>query len=358
MIFMGDIPPPVHGMAAINKALLECSQARGLVYFINTAPSALASCFNSRFWLLIKAAFFFPVTVQLLWGLFRRRDRVFYRSLNGGTGQFFDVCWLWLARLAGAQIFLHHHASSYLLVPTSLFKLVQKAAGANAQHIVLGKAMHQALMLNYNVPTEKIRIISNSAFFSMDETASTAQKPTLHIGYLANLSTAKGLDIFLAVVHQLHRRQIPFIATIAGPCADTTLSKTLKQSLEDIPALTWTGPVYGEAKRAFLAPLDVFVYPSRNEAEPLVLYEAAQQGALLVGSQSGCMQDVIARLGGFSYHLQEPDEWVNWAVGIIDAADVTAAAKSARKAAFHAAISESKHDLNNLLNDFFHAAAR
>ena len=242
---MGDIPPPVHGMAAINKALLECSQARGLVYFINTAPSALASFFNSRLWLLIKAAFFFPVTAQLLWALFGRRDRVFYRSLNGGTGQLFDVCWLWLARLAGAQVFLHHHASSYLLVPTRLFTLVQKAAGLNAQHIVLGKAMRQALTQNYNVPIEKIRVISNAAFFSLNEVVDTATKPVLHIGYLANLSIPKGLDVFLEVVHQLHQKKIPFSATIAGPCADTTLRKKLKETLENIPSLTWTGPVYG-----------------------------------------------------------------------------------------------------------------
>lgn len=355
---MGDIPPPVHGMAAINKELLECSQKRGLVYFINTAPSALASSFNTRLWLLIKAIFFFPVTAQLLWALFGRKERVFYRSLNGGAGQVFDVCWLWLARLAGAQIFLHHHASSYLLAPTKLFKMVKIAAGANAQHIVLGKAMHRALNFNFNVPAEKIRIISNAAFFSSNEAANTTTKPTIHIGYLANLSMPKGVDVFLAVVRQLHQKRILFSATIAGPCSDSNLLKKIKRSLEEIPSLTWVGPVYGEDKLAFLAPLDVFIYPSRNEAEPLVLYEAAQQGALLVGSQSGCMKDVIARLGGFSLPLQKPDEWVDWAVGLIDTADVTATAKSARKAAFKAAISESKRDLDNLLDDFSHAAAR
>lgn len=356
MIFMGDVPPPVHGMAAINKALLECIRVRCCVYFINTAPSALAKYFNSRFWLLIKGVFFFPVTAQLLWALFTRKDKVFYRALNGGAGQVFDVCWLWLARLAGAQIFLHHHASSYLQSPTKLFKLVTTAAGQNAQHIVLGKAMLQALAFNYNTPIENIRIISNAAFFSTKEINTPPKNNILHIGHLANLSTQKGLDVFLKLTLKLYQEKTSFIGTIAGPCPDKSLQKLLLKHLEDIPNLTWIGPVYGEKKQNFLDSLDVFVYPSRNEAEPLVLYEAAQKGAVLVGSQTGCMKDIIARLGGFSLPLREPEEWVIWATSIINSADITTSAKSVRKTAFHATVKESKRDLVKLLDHFVHAA--
>ncbi|MCG3024525.1 glycosyltransferase, partial [Escherichia coli] len=65
------------------------------------------------------------------------------------------------------------------------------------------------------------------------------------------------------------------------------------------------GPVYGEDKTRFLNDLDVFIFPSRyyNEAEPLVVYEAAASGNYVIGSEVGSMKEAIQKVHGFSYPL-------------------------------------------------------
>ena len=61
--------------------------------------------------------------------------------------------------------------------------------------------------------------------------------------------------------------------------------------------------MYNDQKVEFYKNIDCFVFPSKykNEAEPLVLFEAAESATLLIGSQRGCMKDVINSLDGFSF---------------------------------------------------------
>lgn len=359
MIFLGDIPPPLHGMSVINQQMLVRLRQQGILTFINTSPTWLANFFNFRVWLLIKTAFFFPVTFRLLWALLIRRERVLYRALNGGSGQVFDLFWLWLARLFGAKLFLHHHAALYLTSPSRLFTLVCRAAGGEACHIVLGEAMHEALLKNYGVSERRIRVLSNAAFFTADSAIymPKEERGKLRIGYLANLSLPKGVDVFLETVKHLKRRGLDFEAVVAGPCPDYALGARLNEMCAEIPELQYVGGLYGEEKSRFFAQLDCFVYPSRNEAEPLVIYEAAVEGAYILSSEVGCMKASVRRLQGWSMPLASAATWANAASThlVQSVSAMTSVARQNRKAVFHLFAAEARADLDRLAREIAHA---
>ena len=361
MIFLGDIPPPLHGMSAINKQMLDRLRKVSPVTFINSSPSFLARYYHSRLWLLIKIAFFFPVTLRLVWALTVKRERVLYRSLNGGSGQVFDFFWVGFARLLGAQIFLHHHAALYLTCPSKLFALVCKAAGANTRHIVLGEAMRLALEENYNIPDERISVLSNAAFFANSNAIETPEARThaLKIGYLANISFSKGIDVVLKTLTQLKQLGVPFEAVIAGPCHDPELKKQLDQACFELPELKYLGGLYGDDKTRFFSDLDCFIYPSRNEAEPLVIYEAAVEGAYILSSEAGCMKSSTQRLEGWSMPLTAVEVWANSAASHISnfAISTFDASRQSRKNIFQAFISEAHTDLDSLIKEITYAKA-
>ena len=162
--------------------------------------------------------------------------------------------------------------------------------------------MKDILSEKYLIKKGNIITISNLAFFQKSEDPLVfAKTPLLRIGYLSNLCIEKGVDVFIDVCSELVSLGINFTAKIAGPFVDVKAEVLVKNFCEKHSQVEYIGPVYSLEKKNFYQNLDCFVFPSRNEAEPLVLLEAANYGALLFGTRSGCMQDVISTFHGQSF---------------------------------------------------------
>lgn len=67
MIFMMDIPPPVHGVSSINLAIYQRAQNEfGDIKLVNTVSSRFAKYFNSPLWRGMKIAHSLKVVFMLL----------------------------------------------------------------------------------------------------------------------------------------------------------------------------------------------------------------------------------------------------------------------------------------------------
>lgn len=308
MIYLMDLPKPVHGMSNVNLAIKTQSNIAKLnPKVINTVPSYAAKLFSTKWWGLVKVIHTFLCFIQLFIRSFLNFKGVLYRPINGGTGQVYDVVYLLIARLFLNKIYLHHHSFNYLNTKSRLFSLLNTIAGKNAVHIVLGSKMKTVLAELYDIENKNISVISNLAYFTPDDTMSLTQNSVIKIGHLANLCSEKGADIFVEVCRTLHKQNVDFSAEIAGPFADLATEKLVLTAVDQIADLHYVGPLYKEQKLQYYQQLDCFIFPSKykNEAEPLVLFEAANSGGLLLGTQRGCMKDVIHSLKGESFKEDE-----------------------------------------------------
>jgi glycosyltransferase involved in cell wall biosynthesis len=175
------------------------------------------------------------------------------------------------------------------------------------------------------------------------------------IGHLANLCEEKGVDDFIALCRELKTRNIEFIGKIAGPFSNKTSEILVNASLDEFDEIEYCGGLYGADKDSFFKSLDAFVFPSKykNEAEPLVLYEAGQYGVLNIGSRRGCMEDVIHDLEGIS--IEEGPLMVSSMADTLqlqyNSGNFSAQARSARINAFATAQLKAKSVLENLFQD-------
>ncbi len=302
MIFLADLPPPIHGMSSINLAFCDVLKkaAQGKVVVINTSPSIPGKYFNTYFWILAKIGMIPMLTVKLIKGFTNSQHSTLYRAINGGAGQVFDIIYLAVARIFGIKIFIHHHSCNSISKKKLLFSLLNKVAGKDAIHIVLGMEMKLGLCNKYQILDSSIRIQSNLAFFdSMPKISKSTEfsNQVLRIGHLSNLCEEKGLGVFIELCAILESREVEFEAVLAGPFVNKVAEQLYKQSDCNI---NYLGPLYGESKQDFYQSIDLFVFPSMyfNEAEPLVLYEAAQYGVFLIGTKRGCMPSVISSFEG------------------------------------------------------------
>ncbi len=304
MIFLIDLPKPVHGMSNVNKNIfdnvVDCDIE---LKVINTAPSYASQLFPTRWWVVIKLIHslfcFMSLFLNSLWNF----GGIIYRPINGGGGQVYDLFYIIIARLFIQKIYIHHHSFNYLNDKGFLFTLLNWLAGDSAVHIVLGTKMGSVLSELYNVDKNQIKIVSNLVFFNTtSKEVKRTEDKKIFLGHLANLCTEKGVDIFIDACRELALLDVDFSAELAGPFVDKKTKELVLNAEKELSQVRYLGPVYEDAKTSFYSNLDCFIFPSKykNEAEPLVLYEAALTGVFLIGTRRGCMQDVIEKLTGLT----------------------------------------------------------
>ncbi|WP_175555775.1 glycosyltransferase [Marisediminitalea aggregata] len=162
--------------------------------------------------------------------------------------------------------------------------------------------MQSRLQSMYSVDASEIRIVSNLAFQGPSNGEPVKAKTGLTVGHLANLTVEKGTGFFLDVVKELISRGYSFRASLAGPIISNELITPI-ENLTEFQSFEYLGSLYGDSKIQYFGKIDIFIFISNysNEAEPLVLYEAAKSGTLLITSSKGCMSSQTSSLGGFVF---------------------------------------------------------
>ncbi len=305
MIYLVDLPSPIHGMAVMNKAFVDKVTDDGHEsIIINTAPSYAASLYNDTVWAWVLIKFFHTIFcyIKLSYYLFSKKYCTVYRSLNGGWGQLYDVLFMIIARLFNCKIFIHHHSFKYLNRKSKLFYVINKLSGKSTVHIVLADPMKTLLCNQYAIEVGNVSVLSNLALLSfVNQDVRAIDNQILKIGFLSNCSLAKGIDVFLDICCLLKTNNISFSAEIAGPIDNKTL-KLISPTIEQNNNITYVGSLYEEEKYLFYKQLDCFIFPSKyeHEAEPVVLYEAASCGSLLIASKKGAIEHVLSNLSGIA----------------------------------------------------------
>jgi glycosyltransferase involved in cell wall biosynthesis len=138
-------------------------------------------------------------------------------------------------------------------------------------------------------------VISNLAFFEPQLSAVEEPSSFKMIGYMSNITFDKGIDTFLDLMEQLKERGSALRAKIAGPFGDSATEQYVMSRIGDLDSIEYVGPVYGEAKERFLSSLDFFVFPTRykNEAQPMVIYEAKLKGLPVAVSDRGSLGEMV-----------------------------------------------------------------
>lgn len=355
LLCLMDLPNPVHGMSSINLKVKEIVVDQNKIgRVLNTCPSYASKYFNTKAWLFLKFIHTFYVVSKMIF--FLNNINTIYRPINGGFGQVFDLIYVVISRLFGKKIFIHHHSFQYLNKKTALFSLFVKVLPVTTIHIVLGDTMKSKLSALYGIQSDLIRVVSNSTFFEISEVHNQvkAVDQKVVIGHMSNLCIEKGLDSFLLMCISLQEKKFDFLPLLAGPIRDESSRQVLELQTKQIDNLVYKGPVYADEKQAFFSSLDAFVFMSEyeNEAEPLVLYEAAQYGAKVYCTQRGCMQNVCDSLAGISFGADyKIEDLVERIITDSKREEFSLAAKQGRVKQYNDLVLKNKNDFEHLLKE-------
>jgi glycosyltransferase involved in cell wall biosynthesis len=139
-----------------------------------------------------------------------------------------------------------------------------------------------------------VEILSNAMLKSVNSSY-RMRKTVGTVGYLSTLTFEKGITTFLEVAKEISNDSKSPAFLIAGPCRDSNIMDAVKAATALCPNVQYVGPVYGDAKQKFLDSMDVLLFPTTysNEAEPLVILEAAAAGVPVIAWDRGCIAETF-----------------------------------------------------------------
>jgi len=309
--FAGPLPPPTHGMSTINAAIVAALAQRTEVRVIDVNPGSLTRGARYHLTKIARALIAIPRIVRARIG----GARVFYGSVDDGPSGLWTSLFALTARSLGMTVYLHHHSYRYLARPTAPMRLLATVAGPKAHHIVLSDGMGEVLRSLYPAIRQTLTV-PNQVPDAPPQPAHPSHDG-ITIGLLANLTFEKGLASFVEILEAARSAGLPVHAILAGPVPDPDERAFLDRAVQrNADVLDWRGPVSGEAKDAFFADIDLFVFPTHYAAEayPLVVLEALLRQCPVIATRRGCL-DAFAGLE--SAEILDERDFVTNAVAVI-----------------------------------------
>ena len=286
---IGPQPPPIHGMATVNAAVLSSLRNEGMSpLVINLAARDLGRSLLARLSRLPRVLLGF---IRLASGA-GGSGSICYLSVSGGAGQFIEIIFVVLARLRAMRVVLHHHSFSYIDQPRWLTRVLCRAAGSSARHVVQSPQMAAKFVDRYRVRV--VEPVSNAAFLDAQVLAEGGRPMLGTVGFLSNISVEKGILEFLDLCECL-QQQAGVRALLAGPFQDVETEVMVRERLRLMPHVKYLGPVYGVGKRDFFQSIDVLVFPTRyrHETEGIVNIEAMASAVPVIAYGRGCIPELV-----------------------------------------------------------------
>lgn len=298
MLFMAQLPPPLHGAALINQLAAQS----GLLnerFRIAILPLRFATAIAdiSRF-RLAKLAVLFAAFLRMLTTLAVFRPRVLYLTLSP-TGNAFlrDILFVAAARLFGVTRVYHLHGKGIAAARRSarwrdaLYRWVFSGAKVillshRLRHDVEGLAADADIaVVNNGIPDPAGGLVPDRG----------AGGGPVRILFLSNMMPDKGFSVLVEALSILRERGVDFRADFAGawfePQGAATFAADLRaRNLTD--RVRHHGPVYGDEKAALFRSSDVFAFPTCSDCFPGVLLEAMAFGLPVVTTDEGAILDI------------------------------------------------------------------
>lgn len=313
VLFIVQLPPPVHGASLVNKTLVE-SELVNKKYSIDVLQSQLAYSMQDMGRFSLKKLFnailiIFKLTLKVI---FKKYNLVYFTLSPLGFAFYKDAILVTIIKLfSNTKIVIHLHGKGIKIAAQSKFKKhIYKFVFKNIEVIQLAELLQADIK---NVFEGKPYILPNGIISTQTKNYAQLKKENLvTFIYLSNLMKEKGVQLVLEATKKLQHLANHFQVYIVGPSADVTIQEVKQFLKENIISNTKViGPVYGDEKYEYLLASDVFLLPTfyRNECFPLSILEAFQAGLAVISTENGAIPNMVKnKVNGFVIHQNNVEE--------------------------------------------------
>lgn len=305
VLFIMQLPPPVHGASMVNKYIKESNLIRDSfttsllpLKFVDRIDQIGAFSFR-KVWLMLMFVFSLLKRLRTF-----KPDLVYFTIAPFGFAFYRDALFIAIIKQFNVKILLHLHGKGIRDEAKTWWKrMIYQKTFEGTNVITLSHMLDsdidevfsgQCINLGNGIP-----IINE--LNEMDAKSTKRDNNPVEILFLSNFVESKGILVLIQSVEMLIKSGLEFELNLVGNSADLSIDDVkqivLERHLEEY--VNVLGPLYGNDKWLKLLKADIFAFPTyfKNECFPLVILEAMQAGNAIVSTSNGAISDIIDGCG-------------------------------------------------------------
>ena len=297
VLFIVQLPPPIHG-AALRNQFLSKSKLINEKFSISILPLRFAQDVKdigkfSIMKLLKMVNYSLKLIYQLL---INRPDMVYYNFAVKGIAFYRDVFYITIIKIFRIPRTYHLRTQGVKSQSSKsrLIKLLFRFAFKDARLICLSKSLALDVELVYK---EKPIIVANGIDLEVsdDDIKSKSKSDIVTFIYLSNLTRSKGIFELIEAISLLDQESLDFKLKIIGPEYDISFDEIRKMVAEKglSDKVKIKGPAYGKEKFEAFVSSDIFIFPTWFEAFPAVILEAMQCALPVISTREGAIPEIV-----------------------------------------------------------------
>jgi glycosyltransferase involved in cell wall biosynthesis len=297
MLFILQLPPPVHGASLMNRSVAESKLIRDNfeidIVDLHFSDS-VKGLGNFSFRKIIKAVHFGLVIAGKV--ISRKPDLVYFNITPKGFAFYRDSLYVFLLKTLKRKIVFHLHSQGVKNnASTSALKRAIYMKVFKDTHIICVSEFLAADVSGVYTPDpivvpNGIQICPESL-----ERKKSGENTVPAILFISNYMVSKGILTLIDALGILKDRGYEFQAKLIGAPYDLTVEMlekiTADKQLSD--SVEITGPMFGKDKVRELQEADILVFPSTNDVFGLVLLEAMQFRLPVISTLIGGIPEVV-----------------------------------------------------------------
>ncbi|PKN51545.1 MAG: hypothetical protein CVU55_11395 [Deltaproteobacteria bacterium HGW-Deltaproteobacteria-13] len=322
ILIVGQLPPPVHGSNVMTQlifdSLINIGCEVSIVQKTFSRNQKEVGQISARKILKIPVIFY-----QLLGALQRKHPDVCVYFISIGLSSLIvDLLFLLLLRLFKTHVVIYVHGKGFKQYQGNISGYVlnlifSKLLGA----LILGDRLSSDLL--WTIPKSHMFILPNAIPDKSDVlfTEPKINQKQVRVLYLSNLTPTKGALEFLKMASIVTKKFPETRFILGGPKREEDFYKKLLDFIahEDLGnCVVLPGGLYGSDKEGVFLESDIFVFPTKRDAFPLVTLEAMKYGIPVISSNEGSIPEiVIDGITGFIVSPEDTEEMARKVIALI-----------------------------------------
>ncbi len=297
VLVIGSVPPPYHGVTIYNYNLLN-SKLKNEFELIHLDISDKRDLSNIGKLDFHNIFFSLKNFVSLINILLKKKPDLVYIPVSQNIAFARDGLFILLSHyFSKSKIIIHLHGGNflnyYLKTNKTMKFIINRSLKIVDGAIVLGNS----LTYIFKKWVKNIIIIPNGIDFYLD-LSKKRKKTFINLGYMGNITEERGILSLIYSLKTVYESFKNFKLIIAGEWMSQNrfrieVEEIIKKlDLENF--IEFVGYMGGEDKKEFFLNTDIFICPSINEGQPLVILEAmAARCPIIANKDIGAISETI-----------------------------------------------------------------